>query len=206
MSEPIEITRYPNRRLYDRSTGQYVTLQELEEKIRAGQDIVVRDSKSGDDLTRSVLTQMLLERHPERMDLFPVSLLHHLLRANDMALEWTRTALRQSLAFFESLPQPFPTSAAPRPPDAAPTTSPAPAFDWMTPLFAPFWPAPPAAPASTAPASTAPASTAPASNAPQPAAPPPSSPDAALAERLEQLERRLRELEANHAPSQPTPR
>lgn len=52
-ADAIEITRYPNRRLYDRSTGQYVTLQELEERVRQGQNIAVTDSKSGDDLTRA---------------------------------------------------------------------------------------------------------------------------------------------------------
>jgi len=164
-AETIEITRYPNRRLYDRSTGQYVTLQELAERVRQGQNIAVTDSKSGDDLTRAILAQMILERHPERMELFPVSFLHLMLRTNDMALEWMRTYLQQTFSYLESLS--FPVAATP--PLAAP-------FDWFKPFLA-NWPTPTP---SAQPVESA----------------PPLDDKAALTDRIEQLERRLRELEA----------
>ena len=145
MSDPtIEVTRYPNRRLYDRSRGQYVTLQELEQLVRDGRTICVRDSKTGEDLTRTILTQIILERFPERMDLIPVPLLHMLLRANDLALDWLRTYLRQSLAFLEQMPGAMLTSAFTPPPPFAPPFAPAPGtpiappLDWMRSLFQPW--------------------------------------------------------------------
>ena len=100
---PAVIVRYPNRRLYDRSEGRYVTLQDVEEKVRRGLTVTVRDSKTGDDLTRAVLTQILLERHPERMALFPVSFLHLAIRANDAMLGLLTEYVRQSLAYAELL-------------------------------------------------------------------------------------------------------
>ncbi|MFO0867457.1 MAG: polyhydroxyalkanoate synthesis regulator DNA-binding domain-containing protein [Pirellulales bacterium] len=183
----MEITRYPNRRLYNRSTGQYVTLQELEQHVCAGQNIVVTDSKTGEDLTRALLAQMILERHPERMELFPTWFLHHLLRTNDTMLDWLRVYLRQSFSYLEGL-----TTAVPAAPPLAP------GFDWLRPMMA-NWPLP-LTPATAAPKSES------ASGAGEPrgasaASPSPSSasePDGreALLARLEQLEHRLRELES----------
>jgi polyhydroxyalkanoate synthesis repressor PhaR len=100
---PAVIVRYPNRRLYDRGEGRYVTLQDVEEKVRRGLTVTVRDSKTGEDLTRAVLTQILLERHPERMELFPVSFLHLAIRANEAILGLLTEYVRQSLAYAELL-------------------------------------------------------------------------------------------------------
>ena len=70
--------------------------------VREGHTIEVEDSKTGEDLTRQVLAQILLERHPEKMDLlFPASVLHSILQANDMAMEFWRGCLRQSLTALE---------------------------------------------------------------------------------------------------------
>jgi polyhydroxyalkanoate synthesis repressor PhaR len=104
-TEPVRITRYPNRRLYDRSRGRYVTLPEVADLIRSGGNVVVQDSKTGEDLTRVVLTQILLERYPERMELFPVAVLHHMIRANDAVLGFFREYLRQSLAYLQAWQQ-----------------------------------------------------------------------------------------------------
>jgi len=101
--EAVTIIRYPNRRLYDRSQGKYVTLQDVENTIRRGETVIVRDSKSGEDLTRSVLTQILLGRYPERIDLLPVTLLHLMLGANEMLFGVIRESLRQSLLSVELL-------------------------------------------------------------------------------------------------------
>ena len=99
----VEIRRYPNRRLYDRSRRQYVTLQDIETLVLEGTNVEVRDSRTGEDLTRQVLTQILMERHPQKMDLFPVGMLHSILRANDMAVDLWRGYMRQALAAMESL-------------------------------------------------------------------------------------------------------
>lgn len=216
-TDTVEITRYPNRRLYDRSRGQYVTLTEIEEMVRQGQSVSVTDNKSGEDLTRAVLVQIILERHPERMDLFPVSLLHTVLRANDLALDWMRTYLRQSLAYMEHLPS-SPMSAVP--PFAPPLTGslvgslPTP-LDWMK----AFFPTPPTntggaaadragepnASQSSTPARPTDESQSPSAPATVPVASASTATDAqaALVERLAELERRLRELESQRLPQGP---
>jgi polyhydroxyalkanoate synthesis repressor PhaR len=107
--ELISIKRYPNRRLYDRQARRYITLQDLEDLVLAGKKIEVRDSRTGEDLTRSILTQILLERHPEKMEMFPVAMLHGILQANDLVLEFFRSYLRQSLAVLEQMQQPSPS-------------------------------------------------------------------------------------------------
>jgi len=97
----VTFIRYPNRRLYDRSKGKYVTLQDVEETVRSGGAVIVRDSKSGEDLTRSILAQIILERHPERMELVPVNFLHMVIQANEVVLGSLRENVRKSLAFFD---------------------------------------------------------------------------------------------------------
>lgn len=96
MSETIEITRYPNRRLYDRSCKQYVTVGEIEAMVLSGKDVRIRDNKTQEDLTRVVLMQILVERHPERLKMFPIAFLHELLRADQLALDWLTVYLGQA--------------------------------------------------------------------------------------------------------------
>jgi polyhydroxyalkanoate synthesis repressor PhaR len=98
----VQIRRYPNRRLYDRTRRQYVTLQDVESYVLAGRTVEVLDRRSGENLTRQILTQILAERHPHKMEMFPVAMLHNILRANDIALELWRAYLRQSLAAIET--------------------------------------------------------------------------------------------------------
>src|SRR6516225_3080619 len=104
--EPVLITRYPNRRLYDRSRARYVTLPEIAELVRAGRTVTVRDSKTGEDLTRLILTQIILEQYPERMELFPVSVLSSIIHANEAALGFLREYIGQSLTYLELLQRP----------------------------------------------------------------------------------------------------
>lgn len=113
MSETIEITRYPNRRLYDRSRKKYVTIGDIEAMVLGGQDIRVRDSKSDEDLTRVILTQIILERHPERMKMFPVAFLHTILRADQLALNWLTVYFGQAMTFLERITQSPRVSAMP---------------------------------------------------------------------------------------------
>jgi polyhydroxyalkanoate synthesis repressor PhaR len=99
--EVVTIIRYPNRRLYDRSRGRYVTLRDVEDTIRRGGTVVVRDSKTGTDLTRSLLTQIIQERHPERMELFPITLLHLIIRTDEVMFGFLRDSVRQALQYLE---------------------------------------------------------------------------------------------------------
>lgn len=55
------IKKYPNRRLYDTSTSTYVTLAEVKQLVMNGESVAVRDAKSGEDLTRSILLQIILD-------------------------------------------------------------------------------------------------------------------------------------------------
>src|SRR5512135_3231884 len=102
-AETIHIRRYPNRRLYDRSRQRYITLQDIEELVHKGQTVEIQDSRTGEDLTRQILTQILLERHPDKIAMFPVGMLHSIIRANDLVKEFWRWYLRQSLATLEGL-------------------------------------------------------------------------------------------------------
>jgi polyhydroxyalkanoate synthesis repressor PhaR len=100
-TETVRIVRYPNRRFYDRSQGRYVTLQEIAAAIREGKTISVRDNKTGDDITSTILTQIILEHHPERMELLPVPILHLMIRTNGVVLGLLREYFRQSLQYVD---------------------------------------------------------------------------------------------------------
>ena len=81
----ITIKKYPNRRLYNTSSGKYVNLEELAAMIRHGEEIQVVDARTGEDLTRVVLTQIILENAREQPTGLPLELLHQLIMASDRA-------------------------------------------------------------------------------------------------------------------------
>ena len=70
LCESIIIKKYANRRLYNMAKSQYVTLDDLAQMIRKGTDFVVYDAKSGDDITRSILTQIILDEEGKGNHLF----------------------------------------------------------------------------------------------------------------------------------------
>ena len=79
--EPVIIKKYANRRLYNTGTSTYVTLEDLAAMVKAGQDFVVYDAKSGEDITRSVLTQIIFEQeNKEGQNLLPITFLRQLIR------------------------------------------------------------------------------------------------------------------------------
>ena len=79
--KPTVIKKYANRRLYHTGTSTYVTLEDLAEMVRQGEDFLVYDAKSGDDITRSVLTQIIFEQEgKEGQNLLPVTVLRQLIR------------------------------------------------------------------------------------------------------------------------------
>jgi polyhydroxyalkanoate synthesis repressor PhaR len=78
--EPTTIKKYANRRLYNTGTSTYVTLEDLAEMVKAGEDFIVYDAKSGDDITRSVLTQIIFEQENKGQNLLPITFLRQLIR------------------------------------------------------------------------------------------------------------------------------
>lgn len=79
------VKRYRNRRLYDTDESRYVTVDEVAEKVRLGADVQVIDAPSGDDITQSLLAQIILESR-RAAALLPVPLLYQLIRMGDDAL------------------------------------------------------------------------------------------------------------------------
>jgi len=78
---PITIKKYANRRLYNTASSAYVTLADLAAMVKAGEDFVVYDAKSGEDITRSVLTQIIFEQEgKEGQSLLPATFLRQLIR------------------------------------------------------------------------------------------------------------------------------
>ena len=80
--EPVVVKKYANRRLYNTETSTYVTLDDLAAMVRAERDFVVFDAKSGEDLTHSVLTQIIVEQESRAgtQTLLPVPFLRQLIR------------------------------------------------------------------------------------------------------------------------------
>jgi polyhydroxyalkanoate synthesis repressor PhaR len=80
-AEPITIKKYANRRLYNTGTSTYVTLEDLAAMVKTGEDFVVYDAKTGEDITRSVLTQIIFEQeNKEGQNLLPIAFLRQLIR------------------------------------------------------------------------------------------------------------------------------
>ena len=79
--EPVTIKKYANRRLYNTGTSTYVTLEDLAVMVKDGQDFVVFDAKTGDDITRSVLAQIIFEQeNKEGQSLLPITFLRQIIR------------------------------------------------------------------------------------------------------------------------------
>jgi polyhydroxyalkanoate synthesis repressor PhaR len=80
-NSPITIKKYANRRLYNTDTSAYITLEDLAAIVKKGDDFVVYDAKSGDDITRSVLTQIIFEQEgKDGQSLLPITFLRQLIR------------------------------------------------------------------------------------------------------------------------------
>jgi polyhydroxyalkanoate synthesis repressor PhaR len=80
-AEPVTIKKYANRRLYNTGTSTYVTLEDLASMVKTGEDFVVYDAKTGEEITRSVLTQIIFEQeNKEGQNLLPIAFLRQLIR------------------------------------------------------------------------------------------------------------------------------
>ena len=76
---PVVVKKYANRRLYNTATSSYVTLDDLARMIKDGGDFVAYDAKTGEDLTRQVLTQIIVEQEQKGQNLLPISFLRQLI-------------------------------------------------------------------------------------------------------------------------------
>src|SRR5690349_20712994 len=76
---PVVVKKYANRRLYNTESSSYITLDNLADMVRSGRDFVVYDAKSGEDITRSVLTQIIVEEEGKGQNLLPITFLRQLI-------------------------------------------------------------------------------------------------------------------------------
>lgn len=77
---PVVIKKYANRRLYNTETSSYVTLDHLAQMVKQGTAFEVQDARTGEDITRPVLTQIIFEEEAKGQNLLPINFLRHLIR------------------------------------------------------------------------------------------------------------------------------
>lgn len=100
---PVLLKKYGNRRLYDTSQSAYVTLADVADMVRRGVEIQVVDAKTGEDLTRMVLLQIIMEHQKSRIELLPIAFLRQLITYREDTLrEFFDKYLEASLTAFAS--------------------------------------------------------------------------------------------------------
>ena len=100
-SRTLEIRKYQNRRYYDRTRSQHLSLQQIHKLIIEGYNIRVLDAKTNEDITSKVLTQILLEYEPIKLNLFSNELLTRAIRVNDRLLkDFVDVYFRQAFEAF----------------------------------------------------------------------------------------------------------
>lgn len=87
MSNPVIIKKYANRRLYNTQTSSYITLDDLSKMVRDGVDFEVVDAKTGHDLTRQVLAQIIFEEETKGAAMLPMNFLRHMIRFYDDSMQ-----------------------------------------------------------------------------------------------------------------------
>jgi polyhydroxyalkanoate synthesis repressor PhaR len=85
---PVVIKKYANRRLYNTATSSYVTLDDLSHMVKEGRDFVVFDAKTGEEITRAVLTQIIVEEEQKGQNLLPISFLRQLISLYGDSMQW----------------------------------------------------------------------------------------------------------------------
>lgn len=108
---PVLIKKYPNRRLYDTSAGRYVNLEDVAGLIRKGADVQVVDARTGEDVTRVVLTQIIMEDARLQPAALPLDLLRQLVMATDKALSDVRSAALSPFQMVRNFLAPAPPVA-----------------------------------------------------------------------------------------------
>ena len=106
--DPIIIKKYANRRLYNTASSSYVTLEHLSEMVKQGVDFVVYDAKTNDDITRSVLLQIIAEHEERGQPMFSTQLLSQIIRFYGDSLQgFMGSYLERSLETFMEQSQQF---------------------------------------------------------------------------------------------------
>lgn len=102
------LKKYPNRRLYDTRTSSYITLADVKQMVLAGEDFEVRDAKTGEDLTRSILLQIILEEESGGVPMFSTQTLSQIIRFYGHAMQGVMgTLLEKNMAAFAELQSKF---------------------------------------------------------------------------------------------------
>jgi polyhydroxyalkanoate synthesis repressor PhaR len=98
---PVVVKKYANRRLYDTRSSSYITLDNLAEMVRQGRDFVVYDARTSEDITRSVLTQIIVEEEGKGRNLLPTAFLRQLISFyGDQMQSLVPKYLEQAMAAF----------------------------------------------------------------------------------------------------------
>jgi len=130
--QPVLIKKYENRRLYDSTSSRYVNLEEVAQMVQQGREVQVLDAATGEDLTRLVLTQIIVEQAKTPGSAFPLDILRQMVAATSRAGQ--ETALNYAKAMFDlyqsayrSMPSPLnPFGFMPVPGVSRPATTEAP--------------------------------------------------------------------------------
>jgi polyhydroxyalkanoate synthesis repressor PhaR len=102
------LKKYPNRRLYDTQTSSYITLADVKQMVLDGQDFEVRDAKSSEDLTRSILLQIILEEESAGVPMFSTQSLAQIIRLYGHAMQGVMGSyLEQNLQTFTDMQKRF---------------------------------------------------------------------------------------------------
>jgi len=133
---PIVIKKYENRRLYDSTNSRYVNLDEVAQMVQEGREVQVLDASTGDDLTRLVLTQIVVEQAKTPGSAFPLDILRQMVAATnragqEAALSYAKAMFDLYQSAYRSMPSPLnpfgfiPVPGAQRPANADTTPPPA---------------------------------------------------------------------------------
>src|SRR4029077_10543805 len=113
MANPRIIKKYPNRRLYDTETSAYITLAEVKDLVLGYKDFQVQDAKSGDDLTRAILLQIILEEESGGVPMFSTDMLANIIRYYGHAMQGLMgTYLERSIGTFHVAQKRFQANAS----------------------------------------------------------------------------------------------
>jgi len=141
---PVVIKKYANRRLYDTESSIYITLDSLASMVRQGRDFVVFDAKTGDDITRSVLTQIIVEEETKGRNMLPTVFLRQLIGFYGDSMQglvpgYLEQMMDQFAAQQRGTPQPVQKPARPNPaPGAEAGRTGVPVMERAKGLLAPF--------------------------------------------------------------------
>lgn len=107
------LKKYPNRRLYDTRSSSYITLADVKQMVLAGEDFEVRDAKTAEDLTRSILLQIILEEESGGVPMFSAQTLAQIIRSYGHAMHGAMgSLLEQNMAAFAELQKQFVAQSA----------------------------------------------------------------------------------------------